>query len=75
LNDYLKLVGEACEINKPITHHIARHTYATRLLNRGVGLDVIKHAMGHKSVNTTRIYAKMQDSTINDRILNVLNNE
>ena len=65
-NDYLKLVAQKAEIDKPITSHWARHTGATILLNEGkVDMEVIARILGHASTKQTReTYAKMLDKTV-----------
>ena len=51
------------EITKKITYNIARHTFATLSLTYGVDIYTLKNLMGHKSVKTTEIYAKIIDAT------------
>lgn len=58
-NDYLKLLAAGAGINKEITSHVARHTFATYLLNRNVPIETVSRALGHSNINTTKIYAKM----------------
>ena len=49
LNVYLKTIRDICGIDKPIFSHVARHTYATRCLNRGIRLEVVARLLGHKT--------------------------
>ena len=58
-NDYLKLVGAGSGLNKVLTTHVARHTYATYLLNRNVPIETVSRAMGHSAVKQTENYARM----------------
>ena len=58
-NIYLKAVAQACGLTKPLTSHMARHTFATTVtLANGVPLHVLQKMLGHTSVKTTQIYAK-----------------
>jgi len=41
-----------------------RHTYATLLLNNGVQIDKLRRLMGHENINTTLIYARLADKTV-----------
>lgn len=63
-NDYLKLLAAGAGVKKNLTTHVARHTYATYLLNKGVSLEVVSKAMGHSSVKMTQHYAKLLASTV-----------
>jgi site-specific recombinase XerD len=45
-NDYLKLLGAGAGISKRLTSHVARHTYATYLLNKGIPIETVSRAMG-----------------------------
>jgi integrase/recombinase XerD len=60
MNSYLKTIADLCGIEKPLTHHIARHTCATTvLLASGMSMEVVSKWMGHRSVKTTQIYGKI----------------
>ncbi len=49
------------EINKYITFHTARHTFATMLLTCDIDLYTVSKMLGHKNINTTQVYAKIVD--------------
>jgi len=52
--------GIADAVGEPrLTPYVLRHTYGTELRRRGVPLDVIAGLMGHESLDTTRIYARI----------------
>lgn len=60
LNAYLKEIADLCEITKPLTFHIARHTFATTVtLTNGVPIESVSSMLGHTSIKTTQIYAKV----------------
>ncbi|TMI73303.1 MAG: site-specific integrase [Bacteroidetes bacterium] len=56
-------------INKRITLHNFRHTYATVLLNNGADISTVQTMLGHKHIKTTMIYAK----TLNEKKINAAN--
>ncbi|MHA7108688.1 tyrosine-type recombinase/integrase [Sunxiuqinia elliptica] len=65
MNSYLKELGDICNINKNITMHIARHTFATTVtLSNGVPIETVSKLLGHSSLKTTQIYAKVLDKKI-----------
>jgi site-specific recombinase XerD len=65
MNAYLKEIADLCNIGKPLTFHIARHTFATTVtLNNGVPIESVAKMMGHTSIKTTQIYAKVMDHKI-----------
>jgi site-specific recombinase XerD len=65
MNAYLKEIADLCKINKLLTFHIARHTFATTVtLNNGVPIESVAKMMGHTSIKTTQIYAKVMDHKI-----------
>ena len=65
MNDYLKEIAAVCGIEKNITFHIARHTFATTVtLQNGVPIESVSKMMGHKSIPTTQIYAKVLDKKV-----------
>lgn len=63
-NDYLKLAIEKAGINKNISFHCARHTFATVALNSDIPLEVVQKLLGHSMIRTTQIYAKIVNKTI-----------
>ena len=64
LNAYLKEVADLAKINRHLTSHIGRHTFATLSLSNHVPIESISKMLGHSDIRTTQIYAKMQDKTI-----------
>jgi integrase len=55
----LKSLLDAAKINKKITFHTARHTYAIMLLANGSDLMTVKELLGHKDIKSTQVYAKV----------------
>jgi integrase/recombinase XerD len=74
LNAYLKTIGDIVEIQKTLTHHVARHTCATILLNQGVSISVVQQILGHESIRTTQLYAKIQNPTVRTEVIGAFNN-
>jgi site-specific recombinase XerD len=65
VNSYLKEIGDLCGINKDITFHVARHTFATTVtLSNGVPIESVSKMLGHKKIQTTQIYAKVLDHKV-----------
>jgi integrase len=59
-NDYLKEIAAICNINKDLTTHVARHTFATTVtLLNDISLELLKEMLGHKSIKQTEHYAKV----------------
>lgn len=61
-NEYLKLIMLAAGIEKNVSFHTARHTFATISITIGIPIEVISKLMGHNDIRTTNIYAKIVDS-------------
>jgi site-specific recombinase XerD len=67
MNSYLKEIADACEINKELTFHIARHTFATTVtLSNGVPIESVSKMLGHKNLKTTQHYAKILDIKVSN---------
>lgn len=66
-NAYLKEIADLCGINKNLTTHLARHTFATTItLSNGVPIESVSKMLGHKSLRTTQHYAKILDRKVSD---------
>ncbi len=67
MNAYLKEIADVCGINKDLTFHIARHTFATTVtLSNGVPLETVSKMLGHTNLKTTQHYAKILDTKISN---------
>ena len=65
MNAYLKELADICNINKELTFHIARHTFATTVtLTNGVPIESVSKMLGHKNLRTTQHYAKVLDRKV-----------
>jgi site-specific recombinase XerD len=66
-NDYLKLLGVGAGIKKTLTAHVARHTFATYLINKDIPIESVSKALGHASIKQTQHYARLAGKkVIND---------
>ncbi len=67
MNAYLKEIADLCKINKNLTFHLARHTFATTVtLTNGVPIESVSKMLGHKSLRTTQHYAKIIDKKVSE---------
>ena len=65
MNAYLKEIGDLCEIQRNLTFHLARHTFATTItLSQGVPIETVSKMLGHTNIKTTQIYARITDNKI-----------
>lgn len=70
MNAYLKEIAALCNINKPLTMHIARHTFATTItLSNNVPIETVSKLLGHTKLATTQIYAQVLDTKISKDML------
>ena len=58
-NMRLKVLALYAGINKKLTSHMARHSFATWALSSGVPIPVVSKMLGHRNISTTEIYAKV----------------
>lgn len=66
-NGYLKELAVLCGIDKKITTHIARHTFATTVtLSNGVPIETVSKMLGHTRLATTQIYAKVLEQKVSE---------
>lgn len=67
LNSYLKEIADVCGIQKNLTFHLARHTFATTTtLAKGVPIETVSKMLGHTNIETTQIYARITNSKISN---------
>jgi integrase len=70
MNSYLKEIAGVCEIEKDLTFHIARHTFATTItLTNGVPIESVSKMLGHKNLRTTQHYAKVLDKKVSEDMM------
>ena len=63
-NDYLHDIEARIKLNKPMTVHVARHSFATLLITHGTPVENVSRMLGHTNIKTTQIYAHILHSTI-----------
>ena len=72
LNSYLKEIADLCGIDKNLTFHLARHTFATTVtLTNGVPIESVSKMLGHSDLRTTQIYAKVVERKISEDMSNL----
>ena len=64
MNLYLKDLAIICKVDKKLTMHMARHTFATFVITQGVPIESVSKMMGHTSIKTTQIYAKITNNKV-----------
>lgn len=75
MNVYLKEIAKECEINKNLTFHIARHTFATTItLCNGVPIETVSKLLEHTKISTTQIYARVIEEKVS-LDMNILRNK
>lgn len=71
-NAYLKEIADLCNINKAITFHIARHTFATTItLSNGVPIESVSKMLGHTTIRSTQVYAKVVEQKLSEDMQNL----
>ena len=67
INRYLKAIGKELGLSVPLTHYVARHSWASAARSKNIPISVISESMGHDSENTTRIYLASLDTATIDK--------
>lgn len=71
INKNLRLISEVLGIDKDITFHDARHTWATTALKKGVNIMTVSKALGHSSIAITERYLHLADLERHREILKI----
>ena len=67
MNEYLKEIADLYWIEKKLTSHIARHTFATTVtLLNGVPIESVSKMLGHANIRTAQLYAKILDIKVSE---------
>ena len=70
----LKEIAVKCSIDKRVTFHLARHTFATTVtLNNNIPIETVSKMLGHSRINTTQIYAKILEKKVGEDMLLIRN--
>lgn len=77
INKHLKLIAKTCKIDKPISMHVGRHTFATSILLRNGSITKVSKLLGHSSLKHTMVYNHITDQSALDELdkLNFKRNE
>ena len=69
VNAYLKEIADLCAIQKNLSYHLARHTFATTItLSKGVSMESVSKMLGHTKITTTQIYARILNSKVKEEM-------
>ena len=66
INSNLKTIATKAKIEKKISFHTSRHTFATRALRKGMRIEYVSKLIGHSNIKTTQIYAKIVNEELDE---------
>ena len=72
INKNLKTLAKKAKIDKNVSFHTSRHTWATRALRKGLTIDKVSKIMGHSAIKETQVYAKIVNSEL-DKAMDAFN--
>ena len=68
VNKRTKAVAKKCEIEKPISFHLSRHSFAVLALNYGMPIESVSKILGYTNITTTKLYAKVTSKKLENDI-------
>jgi len=74
VNKELVKIAKLTEIDKHISFHTSRHTFATRALRKGMRIEYVSKLMGHASIKTTQVYTKIVNEEL-DKAMDIFDDE
>ena len=66
MEDSLKRIGEKAECSIRLSPHLARHTFATLALSKGMPLETLQKVLGHKTIISTQVYTGLINPKIGE---------
>lgn len=72
LNNYLRKLTELAGVQKHVTMHVTRHSFADLARSKGANLDDVRLSLGHTKLTTTQIYLSSFDVASQDRALDMI---
>lgn len=70
VNAYLKEIGNSCGFDKKLSFSLARHTFATMSMAKGVPIETISKILGHSNIRTTQSFIPMSNDKVGKDMLN-----
>lgn len=64
VNKDLKIIRDKCGIDKHLSFHVARHTFAVECANIDIPIEIVQQLLGHADIKTTAIYYKIANKNI-----------
>jgi site-specific recombinase XerD len=68
---HLHCISRRLNLSVELTTHVARHTFAVYAINHNVPIESLAKMMGHTNINTTQVYAKIANTTV-ERAFDIL---
>ena len=72
INKNLKIIAKCAGIEKNLSFHISRHTFAVMALKKGISIDKVSKLMAHSNIRETQIYAKVVNEEL-DKAMDAFN--
>ena len=70
-SDFLEIIAAACGIEREVTFHLSRHTFAVQWLDKKGSIETLSKLLGHSTIKTTQIYAKISNYKIDNEMKEV----